>query len=71
MRLRAEGELLVAGVRCTDCQRWYAVAEGTVIPFHCWYGDTPAGLRLEHRPASALKGEPDGILGPHENPSAA
>lgn len=54
MQLRAEGELLVAGVHCTRCDRFWPVAEGNLIPFCCRspVDNMPVVLRLEHRTAS-------------------
>lgn len=57
MRLHAEGDLMVAGARCTACGRWYAVAEGYVIPWCCYAPEGfPRSMTIEHRSAAVLDG---------------
>lgn len=55
LRMRAEGELVVAGVRCCLCRIFYRVAEGSQIPQCCWQHH--AGMILEHHRSTCLGDE--------------
>ena len=56
MAVYSLGEMLVAGVRCQYCDRFYAVAEGSAICY-CWHLNRhpEAGMALEHHTTARVR----------------